>query len=1046
MQKIVVYVLLGMSLAAQSFAGTTGKVSGVVTDGETGEALPGANIIIEGSTMGAASDMQGRFTILNIPPGVYVVKASFLGYAAQSRSAVRVLIDRTIRLNFELIPQALQTEEITIVAEQEMVRQDVSSSLTNISAEEMLELPLNDLAKVIELQAGIEKGMTIRGSSIEQSDFLIDGFSLRDERNNEPITTALPMAAIEDMAVMSGGFNAEYGLVRSGIVNSAIKEGKRSSYTGSLNISASPPGKKHFGLSPFDRNSFWLRPYFDDAVAFTGTENGGWDKHTRRQYPRFVGWNEISRRTLANNDPTDDLSPSAAQRLFAWQHRKEGAGTKTDYNVDLGFGGPVPFIGKKLGGLRFFTAFRKFQDEYLVPLSRDAFTNYSWLMKLTSSIKSNMKLSITSLLGQSAGTSSDPEAGAHSFQSVEDVAGGLADGYFRNTRMFSNSFFSNTNTNYGMFSAKFTHTLNASSFYEISLRQTRKKYSAGPVALRNTEATNEIFPGYFVNEAPFGYVDASVDGIAGLMMGGHIGEARDFSEIVTTSAGSKYTTQLNSHNEITAGFELTHTSLDLEYGGKNSQFPTLVSWNEVRETPLRASLHLQDKLEFDGFVANLGMRLDYSDPNTQWIATDPYNRTFFSDKYRPAAESGFDFKAVKPRLTWSPRVGIAHPISSTAKFYFNYGHFRQLPSAEGIYELRRTGLNQLVSIGDPTLDLEKTVAYELGYEQELFSLYLLQLSAYYKDISAQRSYVHYVDITEKVNYWKEESNNYEDIRGLEVTLRKRGGRWFSGFANYTYMVSSSGYFGFEQLFENPAEQRDFNAKNPQQWKPVPQPYARVNLDLHVPENFGPEIAGLRPLQDWRMNLLYNWRSGWWDTWNPNDRAGVINNIQWADFHNFNVRLSKPFKMKKLNLIFFADINNLFNTKRFSGFGFYDFQDRRDYFDSLHMPKNVAAEIGSVFIPGDDRPGDYRKTGVDFVSLRPIGSIDVLTNPADGQIYYDMATGNYMEFVGQNWSEVNGSRIKRILDDKAYIDMPNMSSFTFLNPRDIFIGLKLSFNY
>ena len=1045
MRRVILLTTLIFSfLPLLSYSATTGKISGIVTDSQTGEPLPGANVIMEGTLLGASTDFEGYYTIINIPPGIYTLKVSYIGYNDKVIENVRVHVDRTTTINITLTAKLLESEAITVVAKREQIRKDVSSSVANIAMEDVESLPVLNMTSIIGLQAGIERGITIRGGGIEQSDFLVDGLSMKDDRTNTPLTTALPLSAIQEMVVQTGGFNAEYGQVRSGIINTVIKDGSTSEYSGSITINYSPPAPKHFGISPFDRNSFWLRPYFDDAVCWTGTENGVWDEYTQRQYPRFVGWNEISRRTYENDDPTDDLSPSAAQRIFAWQHRRDGTIDKPDYNIDIGFGGPVPIISKKTGNLRFYAAYRNFNSQYLVPLSRSGFSNQNFLLKLSSNIASNMKLSLTGMYGNTLGTASNTESGTQLFTDIWNVAAGVSDGYFKETRIFSDAFFSAAEKDYSLFSLKLTHTLSTNSFYEASLKYTSNKYLTEPLYLRDTSRVHEVFPGYFLDEAPFGYIDNSVDGMAGFHMGGHIGEARDFSRVSTASGKIDFTSQWGRHHLLKTGLEFQYTDLNLDYGGHNSQFPGNVSWNSIQEIPLRGAFYLQDKIEYEGFIANVGLRVDYHNPNTKWPDVDPYDKDFYSDKYNDDLQ--VNKKEINPQFTFSPRLGIAHPIGENAKLYFNYGHFRQLPSAEGIYELRRTGFNQLISIGDPSLTLEKTVAYELGYEQSFSDLFVVQLAGYYKDISAQRSYVHYVDISEKVNYWKEENNNYQDIRGFELTLRRNTGRWVSGFANYTYMVYTSGYFGVEEHFENPADQRDYLAKNPYQEKPLPQPYARVNLNLHTPGDFGGKWLGVNWLSDWRFSFLYYWRSGEWDTWNPNDRPGLQYNIRWKDYHNVNLRITKLIRFKHFDLSLIADITNLFNFKEFSQYGFYDAQDRYFYLRSLHLPADISENIGSVYIPGDDQPGDSRKPGVPFQPINPVGSINAITSPKDGLIYYDMSTKKYMEYSASGWAEVDAARMQKILEDKAYIDMPNQSSFTFLNPRDIFFGIKISFHF
>ncbi|MDZ7272265.1 MAG: TonB-dependent receptor, partial [candidate division KSB1 bacterium] len=337
---------IGMLLAAYGlvFAGTTGKIAGVVTDAETGQPLPAVNVVIEGTTMGAATALDGHYVILNVPPGVYTLRASMMGYATVTVTDVRVKIDLTTTQDFKLAPQTLLGQEVVVVAERPVVQVDVAASQKNVTASEITALPVTKVTDAIGLQAGVTSGLGIRGSGSDQAIFMVDGVVLRDERDNRPIT-GVPLSAVREVSVQVGGFSAEYTNVRSGVVNVVTREGDPKGYSGTLTFKIRPPGPKHFGISPYDRNSYWLRPYLDDAVCWTGTKNGAWDAYTQRQYPEFDGWNKVSALTLQDDDPSNDLTPQGAQQVFLWEHRKQGDIKDPDYLFDAGFGGPVPFIG-----------------------------------------------------------------------------------------------------------------------------------------------------------------------------------------------------------------------------------------------------------------------------------------------------------------------------------------------------------------------------------------------------------------------------------------------------------------------------------------------------------------------------------------------------------------------------------------------------------------------------------------------------------------------------------------------------------------------------
>ncbi|HMK38812.1 MAG TPA: TonB-dependent receptor, partial [Bacteroidota bacterium] len=286
-------VLLTLLLSASLFAGTTGKIAGTVTDARSGEKLLSVNVVVEGLATGAATNINGFYAIVNILPGTYRVKASLVGYTTVTQVDVRVELDQTTTLNFTMNEETVQGQEVVIVAQRPVVQKDISASRTNLTIAEVDKLPVTTVSSAVSLQAGIENSATgpvIRGSSPDQSALMVDGLTMRDERTNLPYT-GVALSAIEDIQVQTGGFNAEYGNLRSGVVNVITKEGGKSDYSIAFNGRYANPRPKHFGPSIYDKNSYWIRPYVDPSVCWTGTQNGAWDAATQQQYAQFQGWN-----------------------------------------------------------------------------------------------------------------------------------------------------------------------------------------------------------------------------------------------------------------------------------------------------------------------------------------------------------------------------------------------------------------------------------------------------------------------------------------------------------------------------------------------------------------------------------------------------------------------------------------------------------------------------------------------------------------------------------------------------------------------------------
>lgn len=1045
-QKLLFTIFTVIFSCSILFAGTTGKVAGTVADAETGERLPGVNIIIKGTSLGAATDMNGYYVILNVPPGVYNVQADMMGYTSKLYSDVRVKIDLTTSINFSLTPTVLAGEAVTVVAERPVVERDVAASQTSVTPEHIEALPVSELSQVVGLKAGVTSGLSFRGSSAGQALVRLDGITMKDERDHSPIST-VPLSAVQEISLQSGGFAAEYNNVRSGIVNVVTREGDLNEYSGTLIFKYHPPEPKNFGISPYEPDAFWLRPYLDEDVCWTGTKNGAWDEYTQRQYPEFSGWEDISAQTLNDDDPTNDLTPAAARRIFEWEHRKQGDIDKSDYDIDAGFGGPVPFISDMLGNLRFYASYKKTREMYLFEISRDALTNETYMLNLTSDISPSMKLSVKGFYGEVFASALSRSGGTSFMNSTWDLANATdRAGFTVPWRLFTNEYWSPTARYKHSVSAKLTRTVSAKTFYEILITRAGTKYFTTPGDPRDKEEKYEIFDGYLVDEAPVGFEADARFGIDGLGMGGAVSTSRDFSQISTTTARFDLVNQFNENNQFKTGFEFLYNQLDLSFGMINKFLPEGNTWTDVERSPYRLTAYFQDKLEFKGLVSTLGFIMEYSNPNGDWYQVTEFDKTFFSQNYDPEADEEIPQEKAEAKFYFSPRIGVSHPITENSKLYFNYGHYRQIPTSETQFRIQRAPNNKLDRIGDPTLEFARTISYELGYDHALFDNYLLHIAGYYKDITDQQDWTRFIGFDGQVNYYKLTNKNYEDIRGFEFEIEKKFGKWVIGNLNYEYRVETSGYFGVKEFNENPADQRIYLRRNPVQSKPRPRPRFKAYLDFHTPVDYGPSYFGMKPLSDWNLSFSGRWTAGYWFTWNPQSKPLIQYNVRWKSSHNLDIKISKAFPLGKLRLKLFMDIYNALDTKEFSGVSFEDSHDYDYYMKSLHLPSSVTDELGYGNIPGDDQPGDVRKEGVEYQPMEWVANIEKVSDPSSRAIYYDAGAEKYYQYANDNWAEVNQSRVDKVLEDKAYIDMPNQTYFTFLNPRNIFFGVRLDYNF
>ncbi len=1096
---LALFLVIGLSGGA--FAGTTGKIVGKVVDKESGESLPAVNVTIVGTNLGAATNVKGEYFILNIPPGSYSVRAHIIGYGAVTQTNVRVSIDQTTTVNFTggfaLAQEVIAGQEVTIVSERPVVQPDVSANIANVSSTEIENIPITSVTEAIDLQAGIEPGLNIRGGGAGQLSFQIDGLTLRNGRDNTPFTT-ISYTSIDEFQVQTGGFNAEYGNVRSGLINVVTKDAPRDRYTADALVRYQPARKMNFGPGPKDANGYWIRPYLDSDISGVGTAGGPWDRYTQRQYPDFDGWNLISQNLADDGDPSNDLSVAQLQEIFKYHHRKDTDVNIPTYELDATVGGPlIPGGSSKLGNARFIVSYRGTQTPYFYPQAavlgdqlgstagypdpvesgRDAFRDDLVQGKITVDLKPTMKVNLQGLwakaTGQAFGAFStvnnpNPQPGGIGPYSWSDH-GMLSDNadHVGRSAIFGTDRYSIADVENTMFGASFTHTLNPSTFYELSLNRLETNYDSHPSRRRDFSSAFTV-GGTSLDEAPFGWTSNGTNSIgSGLRLGGHWARARDTSRVAVYTGKFDITSQLNRISQFKAGVEVIYSDYDMTYGSDDSVIVHLERSNQQwQREPIQGAAYVQNKLEFKGMIANLGVRMDYFDPGGDWWIYGAYDRSFTA-KNKNTRDELLETAPTDKQLTLSPRLGVSFPITVDSKLYFNYGFFRQMLTSRELYQIERQWLGNIGNIGDPNQPMPRTIAYELGYDHNLFDQYLLRVSGYYRDNELQPRSVQFTSIDAAVNYNVSQPLNYSDVRGFEITLNKIRGKWLRGFVNYTFMQFKSGNFAFGQQLENTVDQRNYERTSTDHYqnKPVSQPYASFNLEFLTPQNYGPSNL----LGDFRVSFLGGWRAGQSFTWAGDEGAtipGLQNNIRMKDFLSLDLRISKNIATTSSGRAqLFLDVNNIFNIKQmyFNPFNVYGgpfesstSRDFGQYMGSLHLPESTYKDLQDsekpLWIPGNDRPGSFRKDGVAFVPIEVRGSQASLPSADDigaleanrRVLGYATDSGTYYELVNGAWQQADAGFVKQVLNDKAYIDMPNEIHRTFLNPRTAVFGVRVSF--
>ncbi len=315
--KVIGVLAIVLLVTGQLSAAVTGKIVGRIVNAQTGEPLIGANILLEGTEMGAASDADGYYLILNVRPGMYTARVSMMGYQGQRKIDIEVNVDRTSTVDFRLTETAIQGQEVVITAGRTVVPMDVSSTEVVVTPDKISQSMFHDVKSVVGAQMGIQAFAAnadkpqIRGSDMSESAMMMDGMLVVDNMLNRPLFK-VNLNAVQEIKVMTGGFNAEYGNVRSGVINVVTKEGG-SRYSGTFDFNYSPPALKHFGPNLYGKDSPIVIP-FTQYMGFPGDPPNPFTAYGWKGWYDYA-YNTVKPGKFGYQKPYDLLAK------WLWQHR-----------------------------------------------------------------------------------------------------------------------------------------------------------------------------------------------------------------------------------------------------------------------------------------------------------------------------------------------------------------------------------------------------------------------------------------------------------------------------------------------------------------------------------------------------------------------------------------------------------------------------------------------------------------------------------------------------------------------------------------------------
>ncbi|RPI06636.1 MAG: TonB-dependent receptor [Ignavibacteriae bacterium] len=866
---IGVLILLTISTL---FAQNAGKISGIITDAQTGEPLIGANILVLGTSLGASTDINGNFFILNIPAGKYDVQASMVGYEKVIQRGVIVNSDRTTNADYKLMATVLEQEAMIVEATRPDVEREKTSTSVVIRTEDVQQLAgMHTVSDVIGLAADVMDGH-FRGGRSNEELYVLQGMGITNPLDNSRAIVPI-MSAVEEVEVITSGFGAQYGNAQSGVINITMKEGKSDKWRSFSEVRLRAPARKHFGASVYDVSA--------NRYLQTYSNIDEWAKHYGTVIQTQLG--------------QDSLLKIATARL-SWQQARRGMnrtyGNEIDNSVEVSAGGPIS------ENMRMFIALSN-NTEYPTFPAEHPDASYQVMGNIVTDLGGSASLRLSGAYAQSKTNDMDVQDSNNFYRFLWNLISGI--GYS-----------SETNLQLGL---RFTQALSQRTFYEIKLNMLSLDDQSGSGVYAPDSVLNSVIGNWFgkLNPQPDNFTEGPNSG--GLTS----------QNTKTYSLDASLTSQITHSHLLNAGLQANIYNLKIERWGKRGITGNVRPYfMGYKANPIEVSLFIQDKMEFQGMIANIGIRYDLWNQNRMYHG-DPFTNQM--------SDTG---KVKSPILSnLQPRIGISFPVSVTTVFHLNYGSFMQRPSFQYMYSYQPDNAAPGTgTFGNPSLRAQVTYMYDVGVTQGLGEGFTFDASGYYKNVKDQvEQAIYYFNYSYSssgvpipgATYTTYINRDYADIRGFRFALSKRKGN-FTGDINYQYSVAtgkSAGVGNAIPVIGIEGEDKN-NPLNTVPKKDVLLNFDRthnlvVNLGYHTDENWGVKIGNSYPLGNITFAVSSRASSGRPYTYNPvgnSSGESATMNMRMPAEYNTNIKLTKRMKyFLGTSASIYIEVFNLFDNKK-----------------------------------------------------------------------------------------------------------------------------------
>ncbi len=783
--RILTFLLLLTLLPIVAFAQGSGRLIGLVSDAETGEPLLGANVIIVGSSFGAATDLDGNYTIMNLDAGTYEVKASFLGYQTTITSNVRVTGGLTTYIDFKLSSTDISTQTVTVVAQKELIKKDATSSIRTVSSEDIDILPVRGVTNIVALAAGVVNyngEIHIRGGREDEVGYFLEGVSIVNPNSGGRAIT-LGNDAVEEIQVEAGGFTAEFGGSNSGIIRTQLRSG-----TSQFKVSAE---------------------YITDNIGFQSSDDL-YNQDDKRLGAYWYGKDEVS---LSIGGP---LFSNKIKGFYNFNYQNDLSQAKRGYpGFNYGYTG---YESDKTNGYNNDSLFLVYPKGVRRNQNRQAFTHAGTITMDFQPIK--VRLAGTYTTG------------------TRDVGG--SDVLSINNSRVSERAFSD-----GSFSLNFTHVISDNLFYKATLGysfskgETTDPYlganfwaygdslanAKAGVVWQRTEKEQNNWAGISPDQTR--YFNPSNLNIYGwsFIQDGRVAANYSKSEFNSLSGRLDFTWVPNKHNYIKAGVDFKqHTIRNWSVRQAERGFAAKLASGKTKEEilynagvnnygydimgektdedglyaphkPIELGLYLQDKIELDNLILNVGLRYDHFDMDNKRMI-DPKNpEKFITTSWSSGVLHEEALEDVPAFDEISPRLSAAFPITDRTVFHAGFGKYVQMPSLNQAYlgyHSLAYEIGQSFFFGSPTganLEPIRKTHYEVGFRQQLNDFMAVDVTGYYDDIQGQ-IYFEIQNTDQKTSIYQayntKTNGDFSTTKGVEVVLSMRRYNRVSGNVSLTY--------------------------------------------------------------------------------------------------------------------------------------------------------------------------------------------------------------------------------------------------------------------